>query len=204
MALAGAMIAPGIASAEGSLGSLGGEPTVVGTDNHEEAGLVKFAATGYDNCTVHFSMEDLTGDQDGRWMLQYRVDQEAPNLTKGETGGAYPVVDTYRPAVTTVEGRPEAAKYQLAMDEVTIDLNDSRSVPSEMSSIGATTKVKDLAGVAPNADGKHTVTVDVYGRTIVQEKISVEVTGCPTDSPFGSLDVLGSLGSIEGLFSTEE
>lgn len=211
VALAGAFVAPGIASAEaagplGSLGSLGSEPeaTESGTQVITSDNNFKLSATGYNNCTVEFTLENLRASGNTpNWRADYRVDGEDPSMERE-------IRDVYRPVLTNSQETYDAIEkrdnsYDIDLNEVTIDLTADRTVPVD------NTDVAIAPGVAPNADGVHEVTFGVYqgpglgnDQPEYNAQKTVTVTGCPTESPLGSLGSLDVFGSIEGLFSTEQ
>lgn len=203
VALAAGVIVPGIASADsGSLGSLTGQPTATetGTKTFTEPGKYKIAATGYDNCTVKFELNSLYDEYVPNYRADYRVDAEDTVFNKVYR----PVVGSNQVIVDAIKGRDNP--YDIALETDTVDLTEARTVPSAADDSETT----ELAGVAPNEDGKHTVSFGVYqgpeGTSVSPERVEVQVTGCPTTGTgsmdfgsldFGSLDLFGSLGSTE-------
>ncbi len=204
VALAGAFVAPGIAAAapSGSLGSLGASPEATeaeatGTVTYSPDERVTVTATGYDNCTVDFTLDAKNSDAIN-WVADFRVDDEDAKIDGGE--GEF--FDVYRPVVTNQADAAQALNdkygdkygWDVAVDENTVNLDD--------------------LGIAPTEDGTHTVTFKMYrgspagGWAAAEEKGwagPVTVTGCTTtggdDAGLGSLGLFGSLGS---LFGTEK
>ncbi|GAA4820656.1 hypothetical protein GCM10023353_30800 [Tomitella cavernea] len=205
VALAGAFVAPGVAAAapSGSLGSLGSsggegaapEATETGVVSYSPDERVTVAATGYDNCTIDFTLGAKNSDAIN-WVADFRVDGEDAKIDGGE--GEF--FDVYRPVVTNQADAAQALNdkysdkygWNVAVDENTVNLDD--------------------LGIAPTEDGTHTVTFKMYrgspagGWAAAEEKGwagPVTVTGCETTAgtALGSLDLFGSLGS---LFGTEK
>jgi len=207
VALAGAFVAPGIASAEaagplGSLGSLGSSntegpaaPAKTDTKSIQPDSRLKVTATAYDNCTVEFNME-ATDSDNVNWVVDYRIDGEEATIDAEGKGEFF---DVYYPVVTNQEDVAASlnagydGKYDVGVGEKTVDLSQ-------------------LERIAPTADGSHTVEFKLYRGSPVggwdadsaRQTGEITVTGCPTESPLGSLGSLDVFGSIEGLFSTEQ
>ncbi len=201
VALAGAFVAPGIATAapSGSLGSLGSaaEATETGEVSYSPDERVTVTATGYDNCTVDFTLEAENSDAIN-WVADFRVDGEDATLPsdEGEFFGVYrPVVTNQEDAATALnEKYGEKYGWNVAVGENTVNL--------------------DELGIAPTEDGTHKVTFKMYRGSpaggwdaVEAEGFSepVTVSGCTTTAGegagLGSLDLFGSLGS---LFGTEK
>ncbi|WP_024794514.1 hypothetical protein [Tomitella biformata] len=187
VALAGSLIFPGIAGAA--------EPIV-------EPNRFEIAATDNGDCTATFELTDLS---DGRsnWRADYRVDGEDANFNISAPRPAYrPVVVSNQAIADAIAGR--ANPYPVAANEATVDLTESRIVPT-----ANTDEVKTLPGVERNETGTHEVEFGVYQGGVLhtddiyQKVVTITVTGCPTtedgsdspDSIFGSLGG-GSLGNL--------
>lgn len=202
VALAGGLIAPGIANAaEGDPPAAPGDTVTVGADDR-----VKMSATGNNDCTVDFTITDEHGPYKGadgadkvpNWTGHYQVDDEAHTLP-----------GVYRPVVTSSPAVMEAGPlWDLELDSATVNLKDERRVPAPAEEAGGPSTFTTLPGVNGEVD-EHVITFNVY-RGIAfnlgeDEKGSVTVTGCETADEdetngsldFGSIDFGSSLGSQE-------
>ncbi|WP_248499710.1 hypothetical protein [Tomitella gaofuii] len=179
MALAGGIIAPGIASAAD-----GGTTDSISPDSR-----VTVSATGNDDCTVDFTLKATDSDT-ANWVADYRVDGEDPTIES--TGDAF--FNVYHPVVTNQKDAAEALNgledhdYNVGVNTQQVDL--SSYGPGEH-----TVTFKLYRG--PSA-----------GNWGDEEKQTGEITvTCADDQEdgtgsLGSLDVFGSLGSIAGIFES--
>lgn len=188
--IAGALVLPGVAAAEGEPEYVGPAPRAA-VDSGEviRSDGMRVSVVAYDDCTLDFSMELPLEPLDTLWTVNYQVDTQAP---------------PQRPAVTSDEAVADNARYDLDYLEATVNLRHSRVVPVDKYGNAQT-----FDGVVRNADGVQTVTVSLlsgvgplFGSG---GSFSVVVRGCPKNgdpgpptsdpSPAGSLGSLGSLGA---------
>lgn len=177
-ALAGGVIAPGIAgAADASTDTISPDDRVSVTANATDA-----------DCTVDFLM-DADADDDANWVADYRVDDEEPTIPNAgdEFFHVYNPVVTNQQHVADSLNSMEGQDYKVGVGDSTVDL--SGYGPGEH-----TVTFKLYRG--PSAGSW----------TEDQKETGSVVIDCPGEEgsgSLGSLDELGDLGSLDLLGSME-